>query len=105
VELYWKLNTKEDENDVSNMARLRERKTKNFNQVKCIKDEADMLLVKNDEIKNRWREYFDKLFNEESEKTATELDNSFDDTNIRFIRRIQESEMKFFFKRMKTDKA
>jgi hypothetical protein len=58
------------------MAKLRERKTRDFNQVKYIKDEADRLLMKNEEIKNRWREYFDKLFNDESEKTAIELDDS-----------------------------
>jgi hypothetical protein len=60
--------------------------------------------MKNDEIKNRWREYFDKLFNEESEKTTTELNDSFDDTNGRFIRRIQEFEVKEALKMMKTDK-
>jgi hypothetical protein len=60
VELYRKLDTKDDENDIYKMAKLRERKTRDFNQVKYIKD---------DEIKNRWREYFDKLFNEESEKS------------------------------------
>jgi thymidylate kinase len=63
------------------MTKLRERKTKDFNQVKCIKDETDEFLVKDDDIKNRWRECFDKLFNEESEKIVTELDDSFDDTN------------------------
>jgi hypothetical protein len=104
AELYRKLDTKEGENDVYKMAKFRERKTKNFNQVKCIKDEADRLLVKNDEIKNRWREYFDKLFNDESEKTAIELDDSID-TNRRFIRRIQESEVKEALKKMKTGKA
>jgi hypothetical protein len=41
--------------------------------------------MKDDEIKNRWREYFDKLFNDESEKTAIELDDSID-TNRRFVR-------------------
>jgi hypothetical protein len=60
-------------------------KTKDFNQVKCIKDEADRLLVKDEEVKNRWRKYFDKLFNDESEKTAIELDDSID-TNRRFVR-------------------
>jgi hypothetical protein len=60
------------------MAKLRERKTRDFNQIKCIKDEADRLLVKDDGIKNRLREYFDKLFNDESEKTAIELDDSID---------------------------
>jgi hypothetical protein len=104
AELYRKLDTKEGENDVYKMAKLRERKTKNFNQVKCIKDETDRLLVKNDEIKNRWREYFDKLFNDESEKTAIELDDSID-TNRRFVQRIQESEVKEALKKMKTGKA
>jgi hypothetical protein len=66
TELYRKLDTKEGENDVYNkMTKLRERKTRDFNQVKYIKDEADRLLVKDEEIKNRWREYFDKLFNDE----------------------------------------
>jgi hypothetical protein len=41
TKLYRKLDTKEGENDVYKMAKLRERKTRHFNQVKCIKDEAD----------------------------------------------------------------
>jgi hypothetical protein len=55
AELYQKLDTKEGENDVYKMANLREKKTRNFNQVKCFKDEIDRFLVKDDEIKNRWR--------------------------------------------------
>jgi hypothetical protein len=61
-------------------------------------------LVKDDEIKNRWREYCNKLFNDESEKTAIELDDSVV-INRRFVRRIQESEVKEALKKMKTDKA
>jgi hypothetical protein len=102
--LYRKLDTKESENDVYKMAKLRERKTRDFNQVKCIKDEVDRFLVKDEEIKNRWREYFEKLFNDESEKTAIELDDSID-TNKRFVRRIQESEVKEALKKMKIGKA
>jgi thymidylate kinase len=76
------------------MAKLREIKTRHFNQVKCIKDEPDRLWLNDDDIKNRWRKYFDKLFNEESEKTMIKLNDSFDDTNKQFVRRIQESEVK-----------
>jgi hypothetical protein len=104
TELYQKLDTKDGENDVYKMAKLRERKTRDFNQVKCIKHEADRLLVNDEEIKNRWREYFDKLFNDESEKIVIELDDSID-TNRRFVWRIQESELKEALKKMKTDKA
>jgi hypothetical protein len=32
-------------------------------------------------LRKKWRGYFDKLFNDESEKTMIELDDSFDDNN------------------------
>jgi thymidylate kinase len=95
---------KEGKNNVYKMVKFRERKTRDLNQVKCIKDETDGLLMKNEEIKNRWRENFDELFNDESEKIAIELDNSID-TNRRFIRRIQESVMKEALKKIKRGKA
>ena len=76
------------------MARARDRKTRDFNQVKCIKDESEQLLVKEDEIRHRWQEYFDKLFYGENKNTTVQLDDSFDDTDRRFVRMIQESEIK-----------
>ncbi|WVZ75313.1 hypothetical protein U9M48_023383 [Paspalum notatum var. saurae] len=63
-----KLSTKEGEKDVYKMARSRDRKTRDLNEVKCIKDARDQLLVKED-IKLRWREYFDNLFNGDSVST------------------------------------
>ena len=47
--------------------------------------------MKDEEIMDRWREYFDK-FNGESESPTLELDDSFDDTNRRFVRRIQKTD-------------
>ena len=38
------------------------------------KDGTDRLLVNDEEIKGRWREYFDKLFNGENEGPTLELD-------------------------------
>ena len=87
------------------MAKIPERKTRDINQIKCIKDGTDRLLVKNEEIKGRWREYFDKLFNGENEGPTLELDDSFDDTNRRFVRRIQEAEIGEALKRMKGGKT
>ena len=69
-DLYQHLSTKEGEKDIYRMARVRERKTRDFNQVKCIKDEREHLLVKEDEIRHRWQEYFDKLFNGENTETT-----------------------------------
>ena len=52
-DLYQRLGTKEGEKDIYRMARIRERKTRDINQIKCIKDGTDRLLVKDDEIKSR----------------------------------------------------
>jgi hypothetical protein len=52
------------------MAKIREGKMRDVDQVKCIKVRADQLLVKNKEIKHRWREYFDKFFNGETESST-----------------------------------
>ena len=54
-DLYQWLGTKEGEKDIYMMARIRERKTKDINQIKCIKDGTDRLLVKDEEIMDRWR--------------------------------------------------
>jgi hypothetical protein len=99
--LYQWLGTKEGEKDISRMAKSRERKTSDIIQVKCIKDVTERLLTKDEDIKNRWREYFDKLFNEDSGSSSFELDISSDDLNRQFVRRIQESEVKDALKRMK----
>jgi hypothetical protein len=47
------LSAKEGNNDIYRMTRVRERKTRDFNQVKCIKDETKHLLVKEDEIRHK----------------------------------------------------
>jgi hypothetical protein len=65
--LYQRLGTKEWEKDIYRMVKSRERKTRDIIQVKCIKDAAERLLSKDEDIKNMWQEYFDKLFNEDSE--------------------------------------
>jgi hypothetical protein len=104
-DLYHKLGTKEGEKDIYKIAKIRERKTRDFSHIKCIKDETNRLLVKDAEIKSRWREYFDKLFNEDCEDSRIKLDDSFDDTARRFVRRIQTSEVKAALTRMKGGKA
>ncbi|KAG2574076.1 hypothetical protein PVAP13_7KG327715 [Panicum virgatum] len=64
-----------------------------------------MSVTKGKAYDDLWREYFDKLFNGESEGPTLELDDSFDDTNRCFVRRIQEVEIGEALKRMKGGKA
>jgi hypothetical protein len=103
--LYQRLGTKEGKKDIYRMTKSRERKTRDIIQVKCIKDETEQLLTKDEDIKKRWWEYFDKLSNEDSGSSSIELDISSDDLNRHFVRRIQESEVKDALKKMKGDKA
>jgi hypothetical protein len=98
--LYQRLGTKEGEKNIFRMAKSRERKMRDIIQVKCIKDETERLLTKDEDIKNRWRENFDKLFNEDSGSSSIEFDISSDGLNRHFVRRIQESEVKDTLKRM-----
>ena len=51
-DLYQYFSTKEGEKDIYRMTRVRERKIRDFNQIKCIKDEMEHLLVKEDEIRH-----------------------------------------------------
>jgi hypothetical protein len=92
--LYQRLSTKEREKHIYRMAKSRERKTRDIIQVKCIKDEIDRLLTKDEDIKNRWWEYFDKLFSEGCVSLSIKLDISSNDLNKQFVRMIQEFEVK-----------
>jgi hypothetical protein len=103
--LYQRLGTKEGDKDIYRMTKSQERKMRDIIQVKCIKDAIERLLTKGEDIKNRWREYFDKLFNEDSGSSSIELDISSDDLNRQFMCRIQESEVKDALKMMKGGKA
>jgi hypothetical protein len=87
------------------MAKRRERKTRDIIQVKCIKYETVRLLTKDEDIKNRWWEYFDQLFNEDSGSSSIKLDISSDDLNRKFVRRIQEYDVKDALKRTKGGKT
>ena len=87
------------------MAKSRERKTRDIIQVKCIKDATERLLTKDENIKNKWQEYFDKLFNEDNGSSSIELDISSDDLNKQFVYKIQESKDKDALKRMKGGKT
>ena len=71
-EVYEKLDTKEVEKDIYRISQIRERKTRDLYTVRCVKDKDQKILVRDEVIKERWREYFDKLFNDSS---TQELDD------------------------------
>ena len=73
--------------------------------MRCVKGEDQKVLVRDEEIKERWREYFHKLFNVSSTQDLDDLTTQCQDMNCNYMRRISESEVKEALKRMKSKKA
>jgi len=55
--------SKVGENKVFKLASVREQRTRNLGNVRCIKDEDSKVAVEEVVIKERWPRYFCKLFN------------------------------------------
>ena len=62
--LYKFLCIKEGEKFIHRLAKGRKRKTKDLGQMKCIRDDEGKVSVQERDIKDRWKKYFHKLFNE-----------------------------------------
>ncbi|KAM1719513.1 hypothetical protein ACFX12_021307 [Malus domestica] len=106
-DMYKRLDTKEGELDIYKLARAREKKTRDLNQVRCIKDEDGKVLATENAVKDRWKCYFHNLFNEGHERSASlgELSNSEECRNYSFYRRIRKEEVVVALKKMKHRKA
>ena len=105
--LYQFLGTKDGERRIFKLAKSRERKTRDIDQVKCIKDEEGNTLVREHDIQKRWKDYFHKLFNEGQLDTrhTVRLSTNEKNPNYSFYRRIQEFEIVHALKRMDKGKA
>ncbi|XP_070001998.1 uncharacterized protein [Nicotiana sylvestris] len=66
--LYEELEGKGGDKRLSRLAKVRERKTHDLDQVKCIKDEDGKVLMDEALIRRMWQTYFQKLLNEEGDR-------------------------------------
>ncbi|KAL8116628.1 hypothetical protein AgCh_022974 [Apium graveolens] len=62
--MYNHLGTKEGQNGIYRLTKVRERRRRDLGFVMCIKDVNGYVLVKDKDIRNRWHNYFKELFNE-----------------------------------------
>ena len=65
--LYARLKAKEGEK-LYKLARQRDRAGKEVQQVRVIKDENGNVMVNSEAVLKRWKEYFEKLMNEENNR-------------------------------------
>ena len=71
-ELYEKLETKEGGNEVFKIAKQRNRQSKDVQQVRVIKSKIWEILMEEEKVKQRWKEYFDNLLNHENPRERRE---------------------------------
>ncbi|KAH1220391.1 LINE-1 retrotransposable element ORF2 protein [Glycine max] len=103
--LYQALGIRDGERSIYRLAKGRERKTRDLDQVKCVKDEKGKVLVHEKDIKERWKAYFHNLFNDGYGYDSSSLDTREEDRNYKYYCRIQKQEVKEAFKRMSNGKA
>nr|XP_049692389.1 uncharacterized protein LOC126053698 [Helicoverpa armigera] len=64
--LYNSLDSPRGRKELYRITKERERRSRDITHIKCIKDESGKVLCKDEEIKERWKVYFEKLMNEEN---------------------------------------
>ncbi|KAK3554912.1 hypothetical protein QTP86_000952 [Hemibagrus guttatus] len=67
-ELYTRLDTRQGEKDLYRLARQRARDGRDVQQVRVIKDRDGSVLTSEESVQRRWKEYFERLMNEENER-------------------------------------
>ena len=71
--LYENLQTKEGENELFKIAKQRNRQSKDVQQVRVIKCKTGEILMEEEKVKQRWKEYFDDLLNQENPRERREM--------------------------------
>ena len=71
-DLYARLETKKVKKDLYRLARQRGRAGKDVQLVRVLKDENGNVMVNSEAVLKRWKEYFEKLINEENVREPRE---------------------------------
>ena len=101
-ELYEKLETKEGENEVFKIAKQRNRQSKDVQQVRVIKSKTGEILMEEEKVKQRWKEYFNNLLNHENLRERREMRT---ERRERDVEDISGEEVRTELRKMKKGKA
>ncbi|XP_046972435.1 uncharacterized protein LOC124539180 [Vanessa cardui] len=100
--LYNSLDSPRGQKDLYRITKERERRSRDITYIKCMKDEAGKVLCKDEEIKERWKVYFEKLMNEENDWNGVLREAQ---VNKGLVREISMDEVTTAVKSMKNGKA
>ena len=101
-DLYARLETKEGEKELYRLARQRDRARKDVQHVRVIKDENGNVMLNSEAVLKRWKEYFEKLMNEENNRDPRTEEAEVVNEEVNCVSR---EEVKNAIRRMKKGKA
>ena len=98
---YARLETKESEKELYRLVRQRDRAGKDVQQVRVIKNKNGNVMVNSEAVLKRWKEYFEKLMNEENNREPRTEEPEVVNEEVNCVSR----EVKNALRRMKKNKA